>query len=233
MILTQDALDYLKEVKQNNSKEWYEANKERYNDSLMSPLKELVVQLTDTMLAIDPEFQVEPRVDRTISRLYRDTRFSKDKSLYKDRTWITFKKKGQSNVDYPAFFFEISPYGFFYGMGFYGASVATMTAIREKIDADERMFLQLVDDTRYQGIFLPEGEMYKKNRYHGQNEQIAEWYNRKNLYLIHHSKNVNELFSENFACRLKEGFVALSGFYHFFVQALHEQWLRDEGFEKS
>jgi len=232
-MFTQDTLDYLNEVKKNNSKEWFSENKERYNESLLLPLKEFVMQLRDVMLDIDAQFEVEPRVDRTISRIYRDTRFSKDKSLYKDRAWVTFKKKGQSNVDYPAFFFEVSPVGFCYGMGFYSASVKSMRAIREKIDAEEKSFVQLVDEIDRQKVFSPEGELYKKNRYQGFDAKLADWYNRKNLYLIHHSEHVSELFVADFIEKMKEDYRALKAFYRFFTQALDEQWLKSEGFERE
>ena len=232
MIFKQDTLDYLSDVKKNNSKEWFAENKERYNDSLLLPLKEFVVQLSDVMLGIDPEFEVEPRVDRTISRIYRDTRFSKDKSLYKNKAWVTFKKKGKDKVDYPAFFFELSPAGFYYGMGFFSASVKSMNAIRDKIDADEKKFIQITDQLHRKNTFSPEGEVYKRNRYHGMEDKIASWYNRKNLYLIHHSENVNEIFSDKFVQRLKEDYDSLSSIYRFFTEALDEEWLKSEGFER-
>ena len=232
MLFEQDMLDFLRDVKENNSKEWFLENKMRYESSLMVPLKELVMQLTETMLRIDPEFETEPRVDRTISRIYRDTRFSKDKSLYKNRVWITFKKKGKDKVDYPVFFFEVSPSGFFYGMGFYGASLKSMNAIREKIDADEKKFIQIIDEINNENIFSLEGDLYKRNRYQGAEEKVANWYNRKNVYLICHSENINEIFSDQFVCRLKEGYETLAPIYHFFTEALNEQWLKDEGFTR-
>ncbi|MCL2560643.1 MAG: DUF2461 domain-containing protein [Turicibacter sp.] len=232
MIFKQDTLDYLRDVKKNNSKTWFVENKDRYNDSLLEPLKELVEQLTATMLDIDATFVVEPRVDRTISRIYRDTRFSKDKSLYKNRMWVTFKKKGSDKVDFPTFFFEVSPDGFFYGMGFFSASVKSMNAIRTKIDADEQAFLVIIQRVKDAGIFLPEGESYKRNRYEGVESEVASWYNRKNLYLINYSEHVDELFSEDLPQRLKEGFDSLAPLYRFFTDALFEQMLKDEGFER-
>jgi len=231
MIFTSNTLDYLIEVKKNNSKEWYEANKQRYNDVLLTPLKQLVSELTETMTAIDPAFETEPRVDRTISRIYRDTRFSKDKSLYKNRMWITFKKKGQDKVDFPTFFFEISPDGYFFGMGFFSASVKSMNAIREKINRDEKGFLKLVRQLERSEIFQLEGESYKRGKYEGNSEDVAKWYNRKNVYLISYSKTVDDLFTEQLVDQLKQGFQSLAPMYRFFVDALNEEWLRDEGFE--
>ena len=231
MIFEPDTLDFLRDVKKNNCKAWFLENKVRYENSLMKPLKALVVELTDLMLQIDEEFEVEPRVDRTISRIYRDTRFSKDKSLYKNAMWITFKKKGRDNVDYPAFFFQLTPYEFFYGLGFYSASVKSMNAIRDMIMQNEKKFKQIIEEIYNKKVFSLEGELYKRNRYKGSDEEIANWYNRKNLYLIYYSKNMNELFDDQFLKYLKSGFESLAPIYDFFTQALSEQWLKDEGFE--
>ena len=233
MIFKQDTLDFLKDIKKNNCKDWFTKNKDRYNDSLLSPLKELVVQLSETMLKIDPELETEPRVDRTISRIYRDTRFSKDKSLYRNNAWVSFKRKGRDKLDYPVFFFELSPHGFRYGMGFYSATVQSMNAIREKIDRDEKKFIQIIDQLQSKCIFSPEGDLYKRNRYQGTEDKVKDWYNRKNLYLMHHSENINEIFSNRFVYRLKEDYESLSAIYHFFTEAINEQWMKSEGFERE
>jgi len=231
MIFTRETLDYLVQVKKNNSKEWYEANKNRYNDVLITPLKQLVTELSATMAAIDPEFQLEPRVDRTISRIYRDTRFSKDKSLYKDRMWITFKKKGQDKNDFPVFFFEVSPDGYFFGMGFFSASVRSMNAIRSKIDRGEKKFLEVVGRLETGGVFKVEGDMYKRSRYGGETPAITSWYNRKNIYLISYSDKLDDVFDPELAGKLKTGFESLTPLYRFFVDALVEAELKEEGFE--
>ena len=231
VIFKQDTLDYLIDVKRNNSKEWFSENKERYKDSLLIPFKEFVILLSEVMLKIDPEFEVEPRVDKTISRIYRDTRFSKDKSLYKNKAWVTFKKKGVDRIDYPTFFFELSPYDFRYGMGFFRASIKSMDAIRDKIDADEKKFFKIINQIHTEDIFSLVGDLYKRNRYQGTQDNVASWYNRKNLYLAHHSENINEIFFDKFIDRLKEDYGSLSLLYYFFIEALNEKWLESEGFE--
>ena len=90
MPISAKTLDFLFENKLNNSKEWYHAHKKEYTELVLRPLAELVVKLKPTMLELDPDLIVEPRVTRSISRIYRDTRFSKDKSLYRDNMWLIF-----------------------------------------------------------------------------------------------------------------------------------------------
>lgn len=220
---TQESLNYLKEVREQNSKTWFVNHKERYTDSLLLPFQNLVNELRNTMYGIDSEFELLPKVDKTISRIYRDTRFSKDKSLYKDRMWITFKKSGKDKSDYPAYFLEITPYNYRYGMGFFCAVPKTMNAVRERMDTRSSEMIGIIEKMEKKGIFHPEGEMYKRNRYTDKKEKLQQWYNRKNIYAVHNSDGVSGLFSDSFADRLKTDYQSLSGLYEFFVEALRNQ----------
>jgi len=98
---------------------------------------------------------------------------------------------------------------------------------------DEKKFIKLVNGIHNDGIFLLEGEVYKRNKYQRKNEKVTDWYNRKNLYLIRQTDNVNELFSDMLAGKLKADFTTLAPIYHFFIEALHEQFLKSEGFERE
>lgn len=127
---SQESLDFLGNLKANNNRMWYEANRQVYINCLLEPLQNLVVDIGAFMLTIDPYLEVTPAIDKTISRIYRDTRFSRDKSPYKSTMWITFKRPNKEWKDAPAFFFEISPDSYRYGMGFYSAGKKTMDRFR-------------------------------------------------------------------------------------------------------
>ena len=76
---SKETSSFLQELTDNNNKEWFQDNKERYTSFVIDPFKQLVISLSEFMLNIDPEFVVEPKVDKTISRINKDIRFSKDK----------------------------------------------------------------------------------------------------------------------------------------------------------
>ena len=92
MNLSPEALEFLIENAMRNDREWFQVNKERFRQLVIAPLEELVSRLAPAMLELDGQLVVEPRVGRTISRVYRDTRFSKDKSLYRSAMWIVFQR---------------------------------------------------------------------------------------------------------------------------------------------
>lgn len=217
---SKESFVFLEELKANNSKKWYMDNKGDYEQFILEPIKDFVYCLSSTMLNIDNEIEVRPQIGKTISRIFRDTRFSNDKSLFKDRMWVTFKRYGTSNSDFPAFFFELTPYSFRYGMGFFSASPKSMSSLRDLIDKKEALFLEIANKIKNDDIFTLEGKMYKKNYYQGSNEELAAWYNRKNIYLVYNSNVITELFERGKIEQIKEEFKTLEDIYNFFILAI-------------
>lgn len=97
---TEETIKFLFEIGYNNNREWYETHKPDYKKYVLKPFQELVSDLGVKMTCIDPEI-----VDKTISRIYRDTRFSKDKTPYRNNVWISFKKSVENWKRNPHLFF--------------------------------------------------------------------------------------------------------------------------------
>jgi len=212
-------LEFLVENRLQDSREWFRENKDRYDKLVLEPFVELVRRLSPDMLKIDAQFITEPRVDRTLSRIYRDTRFSKDKLLYRDNMWIVFMREKKLYEGLPAFYFDLTPQGFGYGMGYYQASVASMDSIRRLILADAPAFKKADKAFRNQSLFAMEGDSYKKSRHPEMPERIREWLDKKSISFNHHSNDVDLLFSDRLADALLEGFRLLSPIYDFLCLA--------------
>jgi uncharacterized protein (TIGR02453 family) len=218
-VFSATSLSFLVENRLNNSREWFLQNKNLYELHLFYPFQRLAKELTPTMLRIDPSLEVAPVVGKSISRINRDIRFSKDKSLYRDTMWLVFMEKSEDKADYPGFFFEINSESYRYGMGFISASVKTMDMYRLMLKTKEEQFLDIVSKIEQEKIFIPEGDFYKKSRYDGKVEYIADWYNRKNINLVNNRNKVSEIFDfEKLVEQLSYGFNSLSGLYFFFKE---------------
>lgn len=178
-MISRKALEFLAELGGNNEKAWFEPRKDEYRRLLREPLRDLVAALVPAMQEIDPAFDLDPR-GGAISRIHRDTRFSRDKSPYRVNQWIAFKIKGEGWPERPAFFMEIGPAGWRYGLGFYAASPTTMKAIRA------RMLARLPDFQRaIPPGFTLEGEEYARPKVpDGLPPEAAEWWRRKNAYYV-------------------------------------------------
>lgn len=229
---TPETYDFLVNVREQNSKTWYEEHKSAYQQFVVKPMQGIVAELTETMLAIDPLFEVTPAVGKTISRIYRDTRFSHDKSLYRDNVWLTFKRPSKNWLEAPSFYFEIFPTFYRYGMGFYTATRQTMDRFREMLEEDPEHFLQVVAFYP-SGLFTLEGEAYKKLLKKNLPVGIQEWYQKKTFYLASNRLNDERLASSELLADLREGFQMLAPLYHFLWEAKTSADSRAQGLKNN
>ncbi len=209
------SLEFLSQLRDNNNKPWFNAHKQDYLEYVLNPLQRLVQDLSGLMLDLDPYFETRPAVDKTISRIYRDTRFSHDKSPYKNNAWITFKRPNKQWQDYPAYFFELTPEGYSFGMGYYSASKTTMDKFRERLSLKPAEFLELISRYSEQQLFKLEGELYKRPLPDCPDEALRTWFQRKSLYLICEKPLDPSLFNQELLTELVEGFRLLAPLYHY------------------
>ncbi|MDY3989555.1 MAG: DUF2461 domain-containing protein [Massilioclostridium sp.] len=217
MPISAKTLDFLFENKLNNSKEWYHAHKKEYTELVLRPLAELVVKLKPTMLELDPDLIVEPRVTRSISRIYRDTRFSKDKSLYRDNMWLIFIRDKKLYEGPPGFYVDISPRGLSYGMGYYQASADAMRCYREMILGREPAFLKALEAYEGQKVFSLTGDLYKRSKAPDEPERIRSWVDRKSVDFDCTTTDFNLMFSENLDQVVAQHFRLLKPVYEFLM----------------
>jgi uncharacterized protein (TIGR02453 family) len=209
-------LKFLRGLKANNNKAWFEGHRADYEQYVLGPLRDLVTDLGDFMLDIDMRFEITPAVNKTISRIYRDTRFSKDKSPFRSTVWFTFKnRKKDWTTRVCGYFFELSVDSYRYGMGFYDAAPAIMSKFRQVIDENPKEFLKAISFFDKQKTFVLEGEKYKRIIDENKPEKIQHWYQRKNMYLVCNRKIDDTLFSGKLVDDLKYGFGLISPFYIF------------------
>ena len=209
-------LKFLRGLKANNNKVWFEGHRADYEQYVLGPLRDLVTDLGDFMLDIDMRFEITPAINKTISRIYRDTRFSKDKSPFRSVVWFAFKnRKKDWTTRVCGYFFELSVDSYRYGMGFYDAAPAIMNKFRQVIDENPKEFLKAISFFGKQKTFVLEGEKYKRIIDKSKPEKIQHWYQRKNMYLVCNRKIDDMLFSSKLVDDLKSGFGLISPFYIF------------------
>ncbi|NLG89517.1 MAG: DUF2461 domain-containing protein [Clostridiaceae bacterium] len=210
-------LRFLLENRMNNSKQWYDSHKDEYKKYVYNPFVELVNELAPVVLQIDCQIITVP--SRIISRVRRDTRFTKDKTLYRDNAWIVFLRDKSRMSTSPCFWFEINQTGSSYGVGYYQATPQTLAAMRKMIIERHPAFLSALKCYESQDEFTIGGEMYKKSKAHDQPENIKTWIDRKNIYFENVQNNYSLAFSKELPDVLKKGFLKLKPIYDFFILA--------------
>ena len=213
-------LHFLKSLERNNKKEWFEAHRKDYETWLLNPFKSLTTDLGGFMLLIDPMLEIKPVVNKTISRIHRDTRFSKDKSPYKSNLWLTFKRRVPDWKKTPVFFFELFTDWYRFGMGFYNAAPATMISFRNKIERNPDEFSALIETINRQQIFKLDGEDYKRPLGNEYPALIQPWYQKKSFYLSCNRETDDLLMSPELSDRILEGFNMLVPLYRFLWKAI-------------
>lgn len=213
---SQQGLTFLQQVCRENDKEWFEANRGVYERELLAPFRALVDQLAPVMLAIDPQFETRPAIGKTLSRIHRDTRFSHDKSRYRSRLWLTFKRPSKDWKDAPAYFFEIGPDMLRYGLGYYSANKATMDLFRHTLQRRPQQFLAVAQCC--QPPFELVGERYKRLLVKDLAEELSTWYHRKSFAVMVTDPQVEKAFSATLPASLAQGFQQLAPLYDWLMQ---------------
>lgn len=115
----EDALRFLLDLRANNNKPWFEANKARYEASLLEPSRAFVIAMGERLRSIAPGIHAEPQVNRSLFRINRDTRFSADKSPYKTEVGIFFWEGERDRMACPGFYMHLEPGELMLGVGLY------------------------------------------------------------------------------------------------------------------
>jgi uncharacterized protein (TIGR02453 family) len=149
---------FLAELREHNERDWFAANKERYEADLLEPALAFVEDFEPHLHAISPHFRADARrVGGSLFRIYRDTRFSKDKTPYKTTAGIYFKHEQSKEVRAPGFYLHLAPGDVFAGGGIWHPDTQTANAVREAIAADPDGWRAAVA-----GVRLGDGEALKR-----------------------------------------------------------------------
>ncbi len=212
---TKEALMFLFENRMRNDKAWYDSHKDVYKKYVYNPSMELIVELAPTMKEIDGSIITVP--SKLISRVRRDTRFTKDKTLYRDNVWIVFLRDKSQMSTSPCFWFGLDQTGSSYGVGYYKAEAASMAHMREMIIKKHPAFLKALQCYESQDEFVIGGDMYKRSKYPDQPKQLKSWIDRKNIFFECVQKDFDLAFSKDLPETLKKGFKGLKPIYDFLL----------------
>ncbi|MCI9263548.1 MAG: DUF2461 domain-containing protein [Oscillospiraceae bacterium] len=167
-------VDFMWGLRFNNSREWFEPRKAEYKAVFETPMKELS---RDLYAAFSDKHQDLTLVSR-VSRIYRDARRLFGRGPYKDHLWLTVSAPAERWSCQPTFWFELTPEGYSYGLGYWMAQALTMAKLRARMDRDPKPMEKLARQLEKQDIFHLEGEEFKKLR-PAPSKLLDPWYNKK------------------------------------------------------
>ncbi|MDD3788550.1 MAG: DUF2461 domain-containing protein [Petrimonas sp.] len=215
-----ETIQFLKELKENNYKQWFEEHKHVYQEHLMEPLKSFATTTSLAMHNLDPAFDL--RLVKMLSRIYRDVRFSINKDPYNSNMWINYQRQNTHWESFPGFFAEIGTEHFMYGMGLFMPKRKMMDRLREEISYCRESFEKMSEKALSAG-FVIEGDKYKRELANNLPEAFQPWMHRKNVYVVKTLPLSDErIYSEAIALQLIEDFSQIADLYQFMVSVVEE-----------
>ncbi len=150
---------FLKELEANNNREWFAEHKSRYESDVLDVALEFIQAMQAPLGEFAPRFVALPtRVGGSLMRVYRDTRFSKNKLPYKTNIGIQFRHEDARDVHAPGYYVHIEPDDVFLGAGMWRPASEPLRMIRERIAAKPAEWKRAVGDTGFRRHFRLEGE---------------------------------------------------------------------------
>jgi uncharacterized protein (TIGR02453 family) len=144
------ALSFLRSLKRNNRRAWFQPRKDRYVTLVREPMAAIVEQLAVDLRKSAPEVVIDPK--RAIYRIYRDTRFSADKTPYKTHIAASFPWRGLPRHEGAGLYFHVSPTEIWIGGGMYAPQTAQLQAVREHIAMNHRRLRSIVESAAFRRV---------------------------------------------------------------------------------
>ena len=161
--LDADFFKFLAQLARNNNRDWFQANKDRYESNVRDPMLRFIAALEPRLHKLAPHFVVDPSpVGGSMMRIYRDIRFARDKSPYKTAVVAHFRHEARSGESVPAFYLYLAPGKSSVGGGIWRPDPATLRKIRDTMAADPRRWQRTTSRTLFGSTCGMVGESLKR-----------------------------------------------------------------------
>ncbi|MDP9325401.1 MAG: DUF2461 domain-containing protein [Candidatus Dormibacteraeota bacterium] len=155
--------DFLRQLKKNNNRDWFLANKARYEADVREPAQRFIEDAGPSLRKISKHLVADPRpVGGSLFRINRDIRFSKDKSPYKTAVGISFYHDQGSHQVAPGYYLQLEPGTSFAGGGIHMADNKTLNQVRDLIVAEPATWKKLTQTGKFAPMYTYMGESLKR-----------------------------------------------------------------------
>lgn len=193
--INKSTFEFLKELKENNNREWFTRNKDYYQESkddFRNLVESVIIGIAgfdQTVLELDPK--------KCLFRIYRDTRFSKDKTPYK----INFGAhiiKGGKKTGYAGYYIHVEPGDCFLAGGLYHPSSDRLSRVRKKISKQGKQFLKIINARVFKDTLEIWGDQLKTcPKDFSKDDPMVEYLRYKDLVVLHGVPD-NKFLSKDF-----------------------------------
>jgi uncharacterized protein (TIGR02453 family) len=159
-----NSLTFFKDLSENNNKRWFDEHRTDYEHAVLGPARDFIMALGDRLRTIAPGIQADPRVNQTLFRINRDTRFGHDKAPYKTHLALWFWEGLRPRMECSGFYFHLEPSRLLLGVGLYCFPKDLLEAYRQSVvhPREGKALAQALSKIKGTGSYQIGGKHFKK-----------------------------------------------------------------------
>ncbi len=212
---------FFRDLAANNDREWFKAHQDEYERYVREPALDFIADFEARLTKISPHFVADTRkVGGSLFRIQRDTRFSKDKTPYKEATGIQFRHAAGKDAHAPGFYLHLEPGECFAGVGLWRPETKVAYAIRERIDAERAEWKRATRSERFTETFELVGDsLVRPPKGYDEGHPLIEDLKRKD-FIASHRLTQKQVTSAGFIDEFAEMCAAARPFMRFLCRAV-------------
>lgn len=210
---TDETIQFFLDLRFHNYTDYFHQQHDRYVENVQQLFYSLIEDLAPAMLSVDPRMEVRPY--KCLSRIHRDTRFSKDKSPYRDHLWFLFRRAAEPREKSLFYYGEFGPDRLDWGLGIWGENREVMNMFRKRMEANPDGIMAMIDD-----MDLPErhlglgGSWFKRMPVPEQiPDRLKRWYLSRDMYIGKVDPAYEWAFSDRLKTEMEKDFLAMAPLY--------------------
>ncbi len=211
----------------NDSKDFYETVKEDIKSKIITPMRQLALDLSEELIAVDDKMVLIPT--KMVSRIRRDTRYSKNKEMYRSNVWCMFMRNKHEWRFMPCMWFEVFPDSYSYGVGLFHAQPSDLEAFRRALLDNQSEFRYALRQMDIVGAY-PFIDAFKKDKPGAENvpEDIRKYYNSRYFLFSYTGTDMCKVFDGSIKEELIYAIRAFTPMYKFLLNVTEEIYAKGD-----
>ena len=210
---TDETIQFFLDLRFHNYTDYFHQHHDRYVENVQQLFYSLIEDLAPAMLSVDPRMEVRPY--KCLSRIHRDTRFSKDKSPYRDHLWFLFRRAAEPREKSLFYYGEFGPDRLDWGLGSWGENREVMDMFRKRMEANPDGIMAMIDDMDLPERHLGLGESWFKRMPVPEQipDRLKRWYLSRDMYIGKVDPAYEWAFSDRLKTEMEKDFLAMAPLY--------------------
>ena len=222
----EELIQFFLELRFHNNHAFFQEHEAEYRKYVRAPFFAFIEAMAPAVSSIADDMELRP--SKCLARIRRDTRFTKDKTPYRDHLWVLFRRSGEPREASAMYWFELSPEGVEWGVGLWGDNRPAMDAIRGRMTRQPGEVLSVLKNCRLPGDGLTLlGDSYRKMKPpDGLPEALLPYYPRKSLYVKRSGVPLAKAYRSEIVTLVSQDMIRLKPMYSLLRSAADEGMAR-------